>query len=222
MNATVAKIDRRRSGWTVERELVLKQLWEDARGLTAGQIAVELGGFEDLNDGGQMAVANKARRMKLPPKKTAGPCTDPVILEQRRERTRERERKRQQERTRRRREAQGKEPLVRPARTALQAAMAADFSETGEGDVIPVYQSVSLLQLEEHHCRFVVSADDDPAMFCGRKKITGTSWCGPHCRLVFRPRDERGRPIAEDKPVGNSGRRGGRGSVRFGFAEAAE
>jgi hypothetical protein len=52
------------SDWTDERVIRLKALWAD--GLTASQVAAELGGFEHCMDGGRSAVIGKVHRLHLP------------------------------------------------------------------------------------------------------------------------------------------------------------
>ena len=49
--------------WTDERVELLKKLWAD--GLSATQVAAELGGFADYPDGGRSAVCGKVHRLGL-------------------------------------------------------------------------------------------------------------------------------------------------------------
>src|SRR5215475_86814 len=50
----------------------------------------------------------------------------------------------------------------------------------------PSIGGVSLMDLEPHHCRFIVgSSNDGLALYCGHQKVWGTSYCGHHAKLCF-------------------------------------
>lgn len=70
------------------------------------------------------------------------------------------------------------------------------------GDVARV---ASILDLEEHHCRFPVARDG----FCGAEKVSGLPYCTEHVRRCYRV------PSGDRKPLG-------RGGIVRSVLEAAE
>lgn len=45
-------------------------------------------------------------------------------------------------------------------------------------------RDIPLLELREHHCRWITT-DDSPWLFCGRRKVANSSYCGPHSAAAF-------------------------------------
>jgi GcrA cell cycle regulator len=46
---------------------------------------------------------------------------------------------------------------------------------------------ISLIDLEPHHCREVVSPDGAQALFCGHNKISSSSYCEHHHAINWQP-----------------------------------
>ena len=153
-------------GWTDERVEQLKKLWAD--GLSASQIAAELGGIT------RNAVIGKVHRLGLSGRaKTASPAAP-------------RPRKVRQPHMLR---------VARPAsrgNTALARAYAYEYEAEPEAvaveNVIPIGQRRTLLELNEDTCRWPVG---DPAnadfYFCGGKPAMGHPYCGYHARVAYQP-----------------------------------
>ena len=40
--------------------------------------------------------------------------------------------------------------------------------------------NLTLMELERHHCRYIVTADDEEARFCGLPVVEGSSYCQYH------------------------------------------
>jgi GcrA cell cycle regulator len=159
--------------WTTNSVELLTKLWAD--GLSASQIAAELGGIS------RNSVIGKVHRLGLPgrPKRPAG--------------TRLRRRKpRSQGATMR---------TVRPSirgNTTL-ALMHAFESERGPEpevieNIIPIGQRCSTLELREGKCRWPIGDPSTPDFFfCGGKTSEGLPYCGYHSRIAYQPATDRRR-----------------------------
>lgn len=62
------------------------------------------------------------------------------------------------------------------------------------GDVARV---ASILDLEEHHCRFPVARDG----FCGAEKVSGLPYCTEHVRRCYRVPDGKANPLGRGEIV---------------------
>ena len=53
--------------------------------------------------------------------------------------------------------------------------------------VVSAAQAVHILKAKRYHCRAVLDerASDGLAMFCGARKLAGSSFCAEHTRLFF-------------------------------------
>lgn len=66
------------------------------------------------------------------------------------------------------------------------------YREAAAAYVPPAEQMVSLLDLEDHHCKFPVGDPRSPTFkFCGGQRVDGTPYCNPHCIVAYRPPDVR-------------------------------
>jgi GcrA cell cycle regulator len=161
------------SSWIIDKVEQLKKLWAD--GLSASQIAAELGGIS------RNSVIGKVHRLGFAgrPKRPAG--TMP--------------------RRRKRRSHGATMPIVRPAirgNTALTSMHAFEPERRPEPEVIeniiPIGQRCSTLELSEGKCRWPIG---DPSttdfFFCGGKTIEGLPYCGYHARIAYQPAVDRRR-----------------------------
>lgn len=56
--------------------------------------------------------------------------------------------------------------------------------------------NVGLLDLEQHQCRYPVN-NHSPFLFCGHRKMEGSSYCAPHFMLSHRPEIDRRAKLRE-------------------------
>jgi GcrA cell cycle regulator len=150
--------------WTDERVETLKKLWGD--GLSASQIAGELGGIT------RNAVIGKVHRLGL-----SGRAKSPSSATPRPRKPRPQHMMRVSR------------PAVR-GNTAL--AQAFDYEAEPEPEIIenvvPLGQRRTLLELNEDTCRWPIG---DPGSaefyFCGGQSITTGPYCGYHSRIAYQP-----------------------------------
>jgi GcrA cell cycle regulator len=163
---TKANLPRRDTmGWTDERVELLKKLWSD--GLSASQIAVELGGVT------RNAVIGKVHRLGLSGRAKSPSSAVP-----------------------RPRKARSSGHLIRMSRPTVRGntALAYDFDTDPEPDLleIPTEQRKSLLQLNELTCRWPVGDPGNPDFFfCGGQADHEVPYCTYHARVAYQPLDRR-------------------------------
>jgi GcrA cell cycle regulator len=157
--------------WTDERVEMLKKLWAD--GLSASQIAAELGGIT------RNAVIGKVHRLGLSGRAKSASSSAP-----------------------RPRKARAHSHMLRVPRssirgnTALAHAYDYDIDPQPEfiDNIIPIGQRRTLLELTEETCRWPIG---DPGsadfFFCGGQTITGLPYCGYHSRVAYQPAADRRR-----------------------------
>jgi len=153
-------------GWTEERVALLTKLWAD--GLSASQIAAELGGIT------RNAVIGKVHRLGL-----SGRAKSPSSSVPRPRKPR----------------APG---MMRVPRAHIRGntALAYDYAVEPEPELIeiPVEQRKTLLQLTEATCHWPVG---DPGsqdfFFCGGEAIENSPYCSYHSRVAYQPASERRR-----------------------------
>jgi GcrA cell cycle regulator len=161
--------------WTDERVELLKKLWAD--GLSASQIAAELGGIT------RNAVIGKVHRLGL-----SGRAKSPSTAAPR------------QRKPRAATMLRISRPSVR-GNTALAHAYELDTEFEAEPieNVIPINQRRTLLELTEETCRWPIG---DPGsaefFFCGGKTVTTLPYCPYHCRVAYQPAVDRRR---SNRPV---------------------
>jgi GcrA cell cycle regulator len=153
--------------WTDERVELLKKLWAD--GLSASQIAAELGGVT------RNAVIGKVHRLGLSGRAKSSSSGAP------------RQRKPRSHMMR----------VSRPAsRGANALALSYDMEPEPEPElienIIPLGQRRTLLELNENTCRWPIG---DPAtadfFFCGGKPLNALPYCHYHSRVAYQPASDR-------------------------------
>ena len=152
--------------WTDERVEQLKKLWAD--GLSASQIAAELGGIT------RNAVIGKVHRLGLSGRTKAPSSSAP--------------RPRKPRATHMLRVSR---PAIR-GNTALAQAFSYDYETDAEPapveNVIPMGQRRTLLELNEQTCRWPVGDPTSPDFyFCGGSAVTGLPYCAHHSRIAYQP-----------------------------------
>ena len=153
-------------GWTEERVEMLKKLWAD--GLSASQIAAELGGIT------RNAVIGKVHRLGL-----SGRAKSPSSSAPRPRKPRS-------------------STMMRVPRAHIRGntALAYDYAVEPEPELIeiPVEQRKNLLQLNEATCHWPVG---DPGstdfFFCGGQANEGSPYCNYHSRVAYQPASDRRR-----------------------------
>ncbi|HXW23898.1 MAG TPA: GcrA family cell cycle regulator [Xanthobacteraceae bacterium] len=161
--------------WTDDRVEMLKKLWAD--GLSASQIAAELGGIT------RNAVIGKVHRLGLSGRAKAASSSVP-----------------------RPRKPRAPSHVFRSIRnslrgnTALAAHAVAAYEAEIEPDpeplenVIPIGQRCSILELTDDKCHWPIG---DPGQadffFCGGKTIIGLPYCHYHARIAYQPANDRRR-----------------------------
>lgn len=153
--------------WTRELTERLKQLWADGR--TASQIAVELGGTI------RSSVSGKVHRLGLTERRktTSHPWIEAGVSR----RTSQRQKANAHQRL----------PQARPKAFVLDAERSLrDVELPTEIGSNPV----KLINLREHHCRWVLGEPKD-MLFCGNPMLNGYRYCAGHARMVYRLADDR-------------------------------
>lgn len=167
--------------WTDERVELLKKLWSD--GLSASQIAAELGGVTRNAVIGKVHRLGLSGRAKAPAPQTAQRPKKPVAA-----------------------------PPPRPHRptaptpitigaTALKADIvpAARPQPSTQPKVYslsdaPLISNASILQLTEQTCKWPVGdPGSDGFHFCARRSEAGIPYCGYHARMAYQPVADRRR-----------------------------
>ncbi|HVZ52312.1 MAG TPA: GcrA family cell cycle regulator [Pseudolabrys sp.] len=154
-------------GWTDERVELLKKLWAD--GLSASQIAAELGGIS------RNAVIGKVHRLGLSGRAKSPSSAAP-----------------------RPRKARSSGHMLRVARPTMRGntALAFEYEPEPEPELaeIPVEQRKTLLQLSEKTCHWPVGDPGSPDFyFCGGETATDLPYCSYHSRIAYQPATDRRR-----------------------------
>ncbi len=151
--------------WTDERVELLKKLWAD--GLSASQIAAELGGIT------RNAVIGKVHRLGLSGRAKSTSSAAP-----------------------RPRKVRSASHMLRIGRASIRGntalAHAYDIEAEAEPElidnIIPIGQRRTLLELNEQTCRWPVG---DPGstefFFCGGNALGGLPYCAYHSRVAYQP-----------------------------------
>ena len=153
--------------WTDERVELLKKLWAD--GLSASQIAAELGGVT------RNAVIGKVHRLGLSGRAKSSSSGAPRPRKPRSHMMR----------------------VSRPmSRGSNALALAYDTDPEPEPElienIIPIGQRRTLLQLNEDTCRRPIGDPSTPDFFfCGGKPLGGLPYCHYHSRVAYQPASDR-------------------------------
>ncbi len=165
------------SGWSDERVEKLKSLW--AEGLSASQIAAELGGVSRnavigkvhrLKLSGRSAKSGSAKHQRKPAAQKSAPAGFPSV----------------------------KAPF-RTGNLALAFSPEIDaetdiepLSETG--DVLPMARYLTLLELDACSCRWPIGDPrSEDFRFCGAPTQPGDIYCAACSRKAFQPKESRTR-----------------------------
>lgn len=159
--------------WTDDRVELLKKLWGD--GLSASQIAAELGGIS------RNSVIGKVHRLGL-----AGRAKSPTASMPRQ------------------RKPRSQPPMMRIARPSIRGNTALatlhDYEPELEPEpnvtenIVPMGQRCSILELAEGKCRWPIGDPSSPDFFfCGGKTAEGLPYCGYHSRIAYQPAADRRR-----------------------------
>ena len=154
-------------GWTDERVALLTKLWAD--GLSASQIAAELGGIT------RNAVIGKVHRLGLSGRAKSASSSAP-----------------------RQRKARSSGHMMRVPRASMRGntALAYDYEMEPEPELIeiPLEQRKTLLQLTDKTCRWPIG---DPGstefFFCGGENANEQPYCAYHARVAYQPMTDRRR-----------------------------
>jgi GcrA cell cycle regulator len=155
--------------WTDERVELLKKLWAD--GLSASQIAAELGGIT------RNAVIGKVHRLGLSGRAKSASSGSPRPRKARAPMLR-----------------MGRTSIR--GNTALAHAYEIEAAAEPEliDNVIPIGQRRTILELTEQTCHWPVG---DPSssefFFCGGNTINGLPYCAYHSRVAYQPAGDRRR-----------------------------
>ncbi|MCB1473576.1 MAG: GcrA cell cycle regulator [Rhodobiaceae bacterium] len=161
-------------GWTDERVELLKKLWAD--GLSASQIAGELGGVT------RNAVIGKVHRLGLAGRAKSTRSATP----------------------RPRAKPRAAKPTPRLPQFSGNAALRMDTEELPapvavvrpllEEIVIPVENRATILEINEHRCKWPVGDPTSPDFyFCGQHSGAGSPYCEQHAKVAYQPSNERRR-----------------------------
>jgi len=159
--------------WSEDRVEMLKKLWD--AGLSAGQIAAELGNVT------RNGVIGKVHRLGLSGRAKSPSSATP------------RKRKVRPERTK---------PFALPpqARARGNPALAHAFDVEMEPDptaydnIVPMSQRLSLLQLNDATCHWPVGdPESEDFFFCGGRSLASLPYCAHHSRIAYQPASDRRR-----------------------------
>jgi GcrA cell cycle regulator len=156
-------------GWTEERVELLKKLWAD--GLSASQIAAELGGITRNAVIGKVHRLGLSGRAKSPSTATARPrkARAPMMRVSR--------------------------PVSR-GNTALAHAYEVELEPEPEflDNIIPIGQRRTILELTEATCHWPVGDPGHPDFFfCGGPSLASLPYCSYHSRVAYQPPSDRRR-----------------------------
>lgn len=159
-------------GWNEERVELLKKLW--AEGLSASQIAVQLGGVT------RNAVIGKVHRLGLSGRAKTPSSTVP--------------------RVRKPRPATMRPRLRFHGNTALAPQYETEAELDPLANVVPMGPRVSILELNESTCRWPIG---DPGKegfaYCGSQTKEESPYCPYHSRIAYQPLADRRRQRAAER-----------------------
>ena len=164
-------------GWNDERVELLKKLWAD--GLSASQIAAELGGIT------RNAVIGKVHRLGLSGRVKAPSMSQP----------RPRAPKPMHAQSRPAMKSHNG-PMTRGANALAYAPRVETLPARRpvEEVVIPMSERVTIMELRESMCRWPLGDPTTPEFrFCGARSITGLPYCTHHAEIAYQPATERKR-----------------------------
>ncbi|PWE18833.1 GcrA cell cycle regulator [Marinicauda salina] len=160
--------------WTEERVETLKKLW--AEGLSASQIAKELGGVT------RNAVIGKVHRLGLSGRAAPSRPTRRVVSKP---------------------AAKPRRTPNAPARSKPAAAKSAPAPAPRPAPVeaarLPNGEYATVLTLRESMCKWPIGDPADATFrFCGRKASPGGAYCEAHAEMAYQPQSKRKRKPTDD------------------------
>jgi GcrA cell cycle regulator len=165
--------------WTEEHVAQFKDLY--AQGLSHSQLGAYFGVSRNASIG-------KATRLGLPhrvPGRTPKPWADAGMSE----RTWHRH---QAQASHGVFEGQGGASKNKPTYRRNVNALAHSFAAVSIGreatDLEPetIANPVTLMELQDRHCRWPHDRDGEPMMYCGAGNVIGLPYCARHCRIAYR------------------------------------
>jgi len=172
------------TAWTDERVEMLKSLWAD--GLSASQIAAELGGVS------RNAVIGKVHRLGLSGRKVKvkAPRSSASARPVRKSAASA---------------AKSGSALARAVRGNL--AYARDPSEDPEemtaADIVPLSRYLTLMELDASTCRWPIGdPQSSDFRFCGAPTEAGEVYCAPCSRRAYQPKGDRSRNPPRPRETG--------------------
>ena len=159
--------------WTDDRVATLKKLWTE--GLSASQIAKELGGVSRNAVIGKVHRLGLESRQKAAPKAEEDATVEPLA------------------------EAPTQAPEAPPAPEPEPAAVPEAANDVGTADadddiVVPIPLKLKLTELTERTCKWPIGDPmHDDFHFCGHEADEGRPYCEYHSTLAFQPASERRR-----------------------------
>ncbi|HET9903609.1 MAG TPA: GcrA family cell cycle regulator [Xanthobacteraceae bacterium] len=160
--------------WTDERVEQLKKLWAD--GLSASQIANELGGITRNAVIGKVHRLGLSGRAKTPSSSAPRPRKPRAAAPFRASRP----------------VTHGNTALARQPYAFLEMEAEAEPEPEILDNVVPIGQRCSILQLSDATCHWPIGDPSSPDFFfCGGKTVAGLPYCGYHCRVAYQPVERR-------------------------------
>lgn len=177
-------------GWTDERVEQLIALWTEGR--SASECAAIIGGFEHCADRGRSAICGKVHRLNLKPRTVATraprgsrPNYNYKSFDEI-NRTRKRHQLSQISTLERRIFG---DPIGKGNRQIFTSSAPISSEPLPPVDTMPAQVSAS--ELEPHHCRAIVAEhlpfNAERKIYCGERKIPGSSYCECHTRRYMTP-----------------------------------
>jgi GcrA cell cycle regulator len=158
------------SFWTPEREAELRQLW--SQGLTASQIAARLGASS------RNSIIGKVHRLGLSQPKGARLSREEI--------------NRLHNERRRERRARGVERRSSGRYTSLPYPEKLPSEPQTQLAGVSAGKGVTLLELTWRTCRWPLwGPDTDHGEYCGARPVDGLPYCVTHCRMAYRPAEQR-------------------------------
>lgn len=175
-------------GWTDERVELLKKRW--AEGLSASQIAAELGGVT------RNAVIGKVHRLGLSGRAKAAPSSvsrmrpkQPVAASQPRRHAPTQAASRPMNFS-----SNGNAALAMSASPAARPTPTPRIVPIEVVNAELVCERVTIMELRENMCRWPLGDPSQPEFrFCGGKSTPGAAYCPHHSQVAYQPANDRRR-----------------------------
>lgn len=180
--------------WTDERVEQLRKLWSD--GLSASQIATEIGGVSRNAVIGKVHRLGLSGRAKAPAAASPRPIRKPAVATPplRTPAVAQAEIEPQPQTFGNAALATSRvvaEPVERVVPKAIPQALPQALSQPAparENVVVPLSERVTIMDLREYMCRWPVGDPTSPNFrFCGARSVTGMPYCAHHASIAYQP-----------------------------------